>query len=87
MYILFAPHLPEERRSFSLLNINCVFSMQRHLEEVEKELEQNQQNDALINFVGRRKALKKGEFPSLCDYENFQNFRIEICIWFSLVLI
>ena len=41
--------------------------MQRYLEEVEKELEQNQQKDAHVNFVGRRKALKKGEFPSLCD--------------------
>ena len=65
--------------------------MQRYLEEVEKELEQNQQNDAHVNFVGRRKALKKGEFPSLCDQgcvcANFQNFKIEICIWFSLVLI
>ena len=46
--------------------------MQRYLEEVEnegnmKELEQNQQNDAHLNFIGRQKALKKGEFPSLCD--------------------
>ncbi|XP_067030956.1 uncharacterized protein [Acropora muricata] len=31
----------------------------RYLEEVEKELEQNQQKDAHVNFVGRRKALKK----------------------------
>ena len=46
--------------------------MQRYLEEVEeernmKELEQNQQNDAYLNFIGRQKALKKGEFPTLCD--------------------
>ena len=74
LYVLFIPPLPEKRRSFPLFNINCVFSMQRYLEEVEKELEQNQQKDAHVNFVGRRKALKKGEFPSLCDQGC-------VCVW------
>ncbi|XP_044180068.1 high mobility group protein 20A-like [Acropora millepora] len=43
-----------------------------HVEEAEKErytkeLDKNRQNDANGNSVGRGKALKKGEFPSLCD--------------------
>ena len=46
--------------------------MQCHVEEAEKErytkeLDKNRQNDAHGNSVGRGKALKKGEFPSLCD--------------------
>lgn len=70
--------------------------MQHYLEEVKKEcsmkeMEHNQQNDAHMNFVGKQKALKIGEFPSLCDqgcvYENFQNFKIGICVSFSLVVI
>ena len=72
--------------------------MQCYLEEAEKdkerymkELEQYQQTDAYKNFVARQKALKKGEFSTICDqgcvYENFQNFRIEMCIRFCLVLI
>lgn len=73
------PPSQEERPNFSLFGINCVFLMQSHLEEAEKErctkeLDKNRQNDANGNSVARRKALKKGEFPSPCDqgcvYEN-----------------
>ena len=72
MYKLFVPPLPEERRSFSLFNINCLFLMQRYLEEVDMErymkvLEQNQQINqeitAHVNFAAMQKAMKKGEFP------------------------
>ena len=63
--------------------------MQGCLEEVDMERYMNEQINAHLNFAAMQKAMEKGEFCAWrgCVYEKFQDFRIEICMWFSLVLI
>ena len=63
--------------------------MERCLEEVDMERYMNEQINAHLNFAAMQKAMEKGEFCAWrgCVYEKFQDFRIEICMWFSLVLI
>ena len=49
---------------FIVFNINCLFLMQRCLEEVDMERYINQQINAHLSFAAMQKAMKKGEFST-----------------------
>ena len=56
MDVLFASPSQEERPSFSLFSINCVFSIQRSLEEAEEYIE--------------RRLKKLQQYPETGAYKN-----------------
>ena len=57
MDVLSVPPSQEERPSFSLSIINCVFSMQSHLEEAEKDIERSMKEPEQYQQTGAYKNI------------------------------